>query len=39
VDCSPAWIAQVREATADQAERITIEASDPGIPGASRQVV
>jgi len=30
VDSSPAWIAVVREATADQAERVTIEAIDLG---------
>ena len=30
VDSSLAWIAKVREATADQAERITIEAIDLG---------
>ena len=29
-DSSPVWIAKVREATADQAERITIEAIDLG---------
>ena len=33
VDSSPAWIAKVREATADQAERITIEAIDLGVLG------
>jgi hypothetical protein len=31
VDSSPAWIATVRGATADQAERITIEAIDLGV--------
>jgi len=30
VDSSPAWIATVREATADQAERVTIKAIDLG---------
>jgi len=30
VDSSPAWIARVRESTADQAERITIDAIDLG---------
>jgi hypothetical protein len=30
VDSSPAWISVVREATADQAERVTIEAIDLG---------
>ena len=33
VDSSPAWFATMREATADQAERITIEAIDLGALG------
>jgi hypothetical protein len=33
VDSSPAWITTVREAMADQAERLTLEAIDRSIDG------